>query len=261
MAGSGAVIGRGSHTAPRAGESRGAADMHIHSLYSDGTGRIVEILDHVERNTTLDVIAITDHERIDGALRALELHARGAYSFDLVVGEEITTRSGHLLALFVTERVPPLRSLEETLLAVHEQGGLAIPAHPMSRLTLSIGRRSFRRVTADPRPGIHFDAVEVLNPSGAGRSGGAALRRIAADELRVPGIGNSDAHVVDAIGTAVTRFDGHTADDYRASLLAGAVEPEGSYWSAWRNVNVYRRQLAAKARHVRHALVPSGEWR
>lgn len=235
--------------------------MHIHSLYSDGTSRIADILTHVEHHTTLDVIAITDHERVDGALRALELHAAGDYSFDLVVGEEVTTRSGHLLALFIRERLRALRPLEETLVAVHEQGGIAIPAHPMSRLTLSIGRASFHRVLADPRPEVRFDAIEVINPSGAGRSGGAELRRMAREVLRVPGVGNSDAHVPEAIGTALTRFAGHTADDYRAALGAQAVEPEGSYWSAWQNVDTYRRQLGAKARHLRHALVPSGEWR
>ena len=256
------MISRGTHAAPRSGGQRGSADMHIHSLYSDGTSRIVEILEHVEHRTLLDVVAITDHERIDGAQRAAELHAGRGYSFDLVVGEEVTTRSGHLLALFLRERLRPLRPLEETLIAVHEQGGVAIPAHPMSRLTLSIGRASFRRIADDPRPGVHFDAVELLNPSGAGRSGGAALRRLT-EEARLPGVGNSDAHVLEAVGSAVTRFAGHTAEEYRAALLAGpgGVEPEGGYWSAWQNVDVYRRQLAAKARHVRHALMPSGEWR
>ena len=47
----------------------GRADLHIHTLASDGTSGIVEILDHVERDTELDVIAITDHERIDAACR------------------------------------------------------------------------------------------------------------------------------------------------------------------------------------------------
>ena len=40
-----------------------------------------DVLDHVERATDLDVVAITDHERIDGALRAAEIHAAGDYSF------------------------------------------------------------------------------------------------------------------------------------------------------------------------------------
>jgi predicted metal-dependent phosphoesterase TrpH len=76
--------------------------MHLHTLYSDGVMEVQALLDHVERATDLDLIAITDHERIDGALRARELHAAGDYHFGLVVGEEITTRRGHLLALFLS---------------------------------------------------------------------------------------------------------------------------------------------------------------
>ncbi|HET8777737.1 MAG TPA: hypothetical protein VFN76_08760, partial [Candidatus Limnocylindria bacterium] len=106
--------GRRRGTGPRGGGERGRADMHIHSLYSDGTASVAQILDHVEQHTDLDVIAITDHERIDGAQRAAELHASGDFSFDLVVGEEITTRRGHVLALFIHERIPALLSLEES---------------------------------------------------------------------------------------------------------------------------------------------------
>ncbi|MDQ3881148.1 MAG: PHP domain-containing protein [Chloroflexota bacterium] len=237
------------------------ADLHIHSLYSDGTMRIRDILDHVERHTTLDLIAITDHERIDGALRAREIHAAGGYSFELIVGEEITTRSGHLLALFLEERVRPLRSLEYSLQAVHEQGGLAIVPHPMSQLTLSVGRGSFRRLARDSRPGVHLDGIELINPSGAGRSAHAAVRRMNEEVLHLPGIGSSDAHVLGAIGSAFTWFAGTRADDFRAALDVGAVEPQGGHWSAWQNVAIYRRQLAAKARHLRHALIPGGEWR
>lgn len=237
------------------------ADMHLHSLYSDGTMRIRDILDHVEHHTMLDVVAIADHDRIDGALRALEMHRAGDYSFQLIVGEEITTRSGHLLALFLERRIRPLRSLEDSILAVHEQGGLAIAAHPMSALTLSIGRGSFRRLLRDRRPGVQLDAIELINPSGAGRSAHVAVRRYNDEVLHLPGIGNSDAHVLGAIGSAFTWFPGTSAEEYRAAIGSGSVEPQGSHWTAWQNVDVYRRQLGAKAKHLRHALVPTGEWR
>ena len=252
----------GRRLAPRGGGEEGMADMHMHSLYSDGTSRIADILDHVERNTQLDVIAITDHERIDGALRAREIHRQGDYSFDLVVGEEITTRSGHLLALFLKERIRPLRSLEDTLRAVHDQGGLAIVPHPMSPLTPSIGRRSLARVLRDARPDVAFHAVELLNPSGAGRSRGAQIRALNDELLHLPGVGNSDAHLISVIGSAWTRFPGHTAQHYRAAVLNGEVQAQGEYWTAWQNIDTYRRQLAAKARHLRHTLLPTGsEWR
>ena len=124
--------------------------MHLHTLYSDGTVAVDALLQHIEAQTDLDLVAITDHERLDGALRAREMHAAGDFHFDLVVGEEITTRRGHVLALFIEERIPALRPLPETLERIHDQGGLAIAAHPLAPLTPSLGRRSL--LAPPPRP-------------------------------------------------------------------------------------------------------------
>lgn len=250
----------GSGRAPRGG-GRGKADMHLHSLYSDGTASVQEILDWVEEGTDLDVIAITDHERIDGAQRALELHARRGYSFDLVVGEEITTRRGHLLALFIADRVPALRPLPETLAAVHAQGGVAIAAHPLAPLTPSLGTRSLRAAQRAARAEHRLDGIELMNPSAAGRSRAATRQRLNDTLLHLPGVGNSDAHVLQAVGTAWTWFEGADAAAYRAALAARTTEPAGAYWTNWHNVTVYGRQLVAKGKHLRHTLRPTGEWR
>jgi predicted metal-dependent phosphoesterase TrpH len=247
---------------PRGGGGRGRADMHIHSLYSDGTASVQAILDHVEAATDLDVIAITDHERIDGAWRAAELHGAGAYSFDLVVGEEITTRRGHVLALFITDRIPALRPLDETLTAIHEQGGIAIAAHPMAPVPLSVGRRSLRQVRDHEHEHVYFDALELFNPSQAGRMRSAARLALNAAELGLPGVGNSDGHVLEGIGTGWTDFPGHTADDYRRAVLEATVEPGGEHWSSAHNADVYRRQLRAKLRHLWHTVKPGhDDWR
>ena len=245
----------------RGGGERGKADMHLHTLYSDGTASVQAVLDHVEASTDLDLIAITDHERIDGALRAREIHADGDYSFELVVGEEITTRRGHVLGLFLTERVPALRPLPETLERIHDQGGIAIAPHTLAPLTPSLGRRSLLWSHGAPDPRHHLDAIELMNPSTAGRARRALRQRLNRDVLRLPAVGNSDAHVVEGIGTAWTSFPGSTAADYRAAIEAHATEPGGSYWSHLHNVDVYRRQLRAKVRHLRHTLRPTGEWR
>jgi len=246
----------------RSGDGHGKADLHLHSLYSDGTASVAQILDHVERATDLDVVAITDHERIDGALRAAERHRDGAYSFDLVVGEEITTRRGHVLALFITERLPALRPLDETLERIHAQGGIAIAAHPMAPIPLSVGRRSLRQVRDHADEAVAFDALELFNPSHAGRTRHAARMKLNASELDLPGVGNSDAHVLEGIGSGWTAFAGHTALDYRAALAAGEVSAEGAHWSSAHNVDVYRRQLQAKLRHLWHTVTPGDQdWR
>ena len=79
----------------------GRADLHMHSTYSDGIATIEQILDHVEHHTYLDAIALTDHNVIEGALRARDLWAKASYRFDFIVGEEISTTEGHLLVLFI----------------------------------------------------------------------------------------------------------------------------------------------------------------
>jgi predicted metal-dependent phosphoesterase TrpH len=245
----------------RNGGALGKADMHLHTLYSDGTASVQAVLDHVERATDLDLIAITDHERIDGARRAAEIHAASDYSFGLVIGEEITTRRGHVLALFIHERIPALRPLAETIERIHEQGGIAIAPHAMAPLTPSLGRGSLLRShkAADRRS--RLDAIELMNPSTAGRSRRVARRRLNDEVLGLPAVGNSDAHVLEGIGTAWTWFPGSTADDYLAAIAVGTTRPDGTYWSHLHNADVYRRQLRAKLRHLRHTLRPSGEWR
>jgi len=245
---------------PRGGGERGRADMHMHTLYSDGVMEVQALLDRVEHATDLDLIAITDHERIDGALRAQELHSAGDYHFGLVVGEEITTRRGHLLALFLTERIPPLRPLEETIERVHAQGGIAIAPHPMAPLTPSLGRRSLVRLHNDPDPSHRLDAIEMLNPSVAGRAR-RPHRRALNQVMELAAVGNSDAHVLEHIGTGWTWFPGSSADAYRRAIAERSTEAEGEFWTHWHNVSVYGRQLVAKARHVRHTLRPTGEWR
>jgi predicted metal-dependent phosphoesterase TrpH len=245
----------------RNGGEHGKADMHLHTLYSDGTASVQAVLDHVERATDLDVIAITDHERIDGALRAREIHAAGDYSYEFVIGEEITTRRGHVLALFISERVPALRPLPETLERIHDQGGIAIAPHSMVPLTPSLGRRSLVWSGGSGDARHRFDAIELVNPSAAGRARRRDRERLNAEVLRLPGVGNSDAHVLEGIGTAWTWFPGATAAEFRAALEDGWTRPDGRYWSHLHNVDVYRRQLWAKARHLRHTLRPTGEWR
>ena len=245
---------------PRGDGERGRADMHLHTLYSDGTMEVQALLDHVEQQTDLDLVAITDHERIDGALRARELHAAGGYHFELVVGEEITTRRGHVLALFLDERIPPLRPLEETIARIHEQGGIAIAAHPLAPLTPSLGHRSLLRLHRDPDPRHRLDAIEMLNPSIAGRA--RRPHRAALNELMgLAAVGNSDAHVLEHVGTGWTWFPGASAEEYRAAIAGRTTQAEGEYWTHWHNVSVYGRQLVAKARHLRHTLRPTGEWR
>src|SRR6202795_4439288 len=104
---------------PGEAPARGRADLHIHTVASDGTATAMAILDYVERNTDLDVIAISDHERIDAAMAAATIAADRGMRAEGIVGAGVATLRGPLLALFVDRQIPPYRSLRATIAAVH----------------------------------------------------------------------------------------------------------------------------------------------
>ena len=88
--------------------SAGIADLHVHTNYSDGQDSVSDVLTWAAR-IHLDVIAITDHDTIDGAIIAAEL-ARVRSGPHVIVGEEVSSRDGHILALFIRETGAAVRS-------------------------------------------------------------------------------------------------------------------------------------------------------
>jgi len=218
---------------------RGKADLHIHTSAGDGLDSLQAILDHVEQNTDLDVIAITEHDNLEVAHRARELHAKGNYRFALVAGAEITTLEGHLVSLFLERPVESLRRVEETIDAVHAQGGICFIPHPASWLTRSIGPGTLARVNQQRQRGTWFDAIETANAGPAGRFYLSKARRLAY-EYGLPGVGSSDAHFVQAIGSAFTEFEGTSAEDLRVSFAEKALCPHQETYPNLRDVGLVR---------------------
>jgi predicted metal-dependent phosphoesterase TrpH len=180
---------------------------------------IQELLDYVQEHTQLDVIAITDHDEIAGGYLARELVAKGHYRFEVVVGMEVSTLDGHLLALFIEEPVLSLRPLAETVEAVHVQGGLCVVPHPCSWLTRSIGKGSLEKIMSHGNELVYFDGLEMANPTIAGRVGYEQSRRLNDRRFHLAEMGGSDAHFLAQIGVASTTFPGRTAADLRQAIL------------------------------------------
>lgn len=197
----------------------GKADLHVHTAVGDGMASPQEILDYVEAKTDLDVIAITDHDSPRGALQAREAWARGSYRFQVVPGMEVTTMEGHVTALFVEEPLPSLRPVEELLEAVHRQGGLAIAAHPLSWLTLSLTEKTLDRIAGSSREGVFLDGLETANQAPIAR---LRLERVASlnrERYHLAEVGGSDAHHLKVIGSAYTEFPGRSGEELRRSIL------------------------------------------
>jgi len=206
----------------------GRADLQVHTSHGDGMEDARGIFERVELRGEMDIIAITDHDDVRGALEAREVHARARYHFDLVTGIEVTTRQGHLLALWVDVPIPSFRSLEATVDAVHRAGGLAVVPHPFSLLTRSVGRRSLERVLAIEDEATHPDGIELANPTSMGWDTGARSRHLNAARYRLAETGGSDAHFPEVVGNAYTLFPGRDSAALRRAIVerrtAGVLE-------------------------------------
>lgn len=192
------------------------------------------LVDYAERATELDVIALTDHDETSAALEAREYAARRGYRVQVVPGVEVTTRDGHLLALFVEQRPAALQPLLATAEWVLEHGGLCVAPHPFTRWTHSLGSRAL--LEAHQRRLL--TGIEVLNASPAGRASRERAVRFC-DQVGLAAVGGSDAHMLGVVGLARTRFHGHSPAELRQALEAASTYAEGRFAAP--------RELAAEA--------------
>ena len=220
----------------------GRADLQTHTAFGDGMADAQTLLDYVET-----CHGPRRHRRhrprdVGGALLARELHARGNYRFEFVPGIELTTRAGHLLALWVDEPLPSLRSLAESVELVHRAGGLAVVPHPFSWLTRSVGRRTLDRLLDNGDPATHPDGIEVANTTLAGRVTGARALRRNRERYGLAETGGSDAHFLEGVGTAATLFRGRTAAELRDAIEARTTMAQAGRAPSMRRLGF--RQLA-----------------
>lgn len=227
----------------------GRADLHMHSTYSDGLGTIEQVLHYTQEHTDLDVIALTDHDVIEGALRARDLWAKGKYRFDFIVGEEVSTKSGHLLALYIEKRIPRGLSMEESIDLIHKQGGLAIVAHPLNQIFRhSCPRAVLERIRASDN--VWLDGIETWNASFCGIYANRVAMQRNRETYGWPEVGNSDAHTLRAIGSGCTWFEGKSALDVRLAIEKGETAPGGRMWRMHDYLRLARHHLGKQSRRV-----------
>lgn len=194
----------------------GFADLHIHSIHShDGTSSISAILKYVADHTDLNVIAITDHNTTSGVREAVQLAPK--YGIEVVPGCEVSTADGHLLTLYITERVPAGLSLVETVCRVGQQGGLCIVPHPEARGTSSVSGEALLKAYAQPEVRRTLVGLETFNGGLVYTRGNQSAARIAA-QIDIARVGNSDSHILQTLGEGSTEFAGATAADLRTAL-------------------------------------------
>ncbi len=192
----------------RSGQVRGGmrsgwvrVDCHLHTVLSgDAVTTLDQLAERVEQ-ARIDVVCITDHNVTTAAVSAAE---RGIGA-RVVVGEEVRTREGDLIGLFLTERIPYVIPAVEAAELIRAQGGLTYLPHPFDS-----GRSSLGRVTEQLCTDGLADIIEVFNAKVADQELNRRAERLA-ERFRLPGGAGSDAHDPDGIGAAYLEmpdFDG-----------------------------------------------------
>jgi predicted metal-dependent phosphoesterase TrpH len=196
-------------------------DFHCHTYYSKDGITSLEILLATCQRKNIDRVVVTDHNTIQGALLARQMDP-----VRVIVGEEIMTRTGELLAIYVSEEVPRGLAPQEAIKHLREQGAFISVSHPFDAM---------RSGHWEPRDLLSIlpsiDAIETFNARclwpGFNRQALAFAR-----QHGLPGTAGSDAHIAFELGRAALRMpDFHDAESLRAAIRQG--QQQGGLSPAW----------------------------
>ncbi len=175
-------------------------DLHVHSCYSPCSNLALRTIEKAAQRRGLDVVAITDHNTIAGAL---ELAARRT-QLRIIVAEEIKTQEGEIIGYFLTERIPPALSVRDTIGEIRRQGGLVSIPHPFDIFRRSrLGRAVIEDIISE------VDMIEVFNARDIWQKADTASVEAWKNKGVVPVVG-SDAHQRWEIGKACMMIEDFT---------------------------------------------------
>jgi hypothetical protein len=215
-------------------------ELHTHTCYSRDCLTPLDKFIAECRRKGLDRVAVTDHNTIAGALRLKDMAP------DLIiVGEEIKTDAGEIIAYFLSEEVPPRLPVREAIARVRAQGGVVGVSHPADRLrSEAMGLHRLEPIID------HIDALEVFNARCLHTSDNDAAREFAARHGK-PGFAGSDAHTLVELGRAsVSLPDFDSAPTFLAGLRTARLNTQlssplihfASTWAKWmRRLNIVPR--------------------
>lgn len=206
----------------------GRADTHVHTSYSGiAAFRTLKFPESVTppekqvdcaRKNGMDVLCITDHNETAGGFIA-QSYARKFDDIEVIVGDEVMTKDGEIIGLFLSEKPKSFLSIEETIDEIREQGGLTIAPHPFSFHVRGLQEKALE---------IDLDGIEVLN-GGHPDAYSNMFSELVAE--RYPDvwakISGSDGHSNFTVGFNWTEFEGRTAEEFRRSVLNKTTKAAG----------------------------------
>ena len=204
------------------------ADTHVHTHYSGISNykalrfpeSVTKPEEQVEtaRKNGMNLLCITDHDAIKGAFVAKE-YAKKYDDFTVVIGEEITTADGEVLAYGLNELIPPELSIEETMDRIRSQDALAVAPHPYS---------FYLHCLKDRIKDLDLDGIETINGGHVDRFTNTKAQLVfTKNPGRWAALSGSDAHSTYTAGYNWTEFEGCGEEDFRHAILKKKTIPCG----------------------------------
>lgn len=200
-----------------------AFELHCHSTYSKGRRVTWEGLAtpremvRAAKANGLGGIALTDHNTIGGLKEASE--EAKAQGIIFIPGIEVSTQTGHIIALGISEHIREKQTLDATLDEIKSQGGISIAAHPFDIYNNGVKHAMSKT-----------DAVEVFNSLSLDRLSNSFCKK-QAEKLGLSTVSGSDAHAPSMIGLARNIIEADDLDSALKAIKAGKVELDVNYSS------------------------------
>jgi predicted metal-dependent phosphoesterase TrpH len=194
------------------------ADLHSHSHYSRDSVLSPEayVRSYIRRGITC--AAVTDHNSVDGAFFIQDLVKRQDAPLKIIIGEEVKSAEGEIIGLFLKDLVPRGMSPEETVRAIHEQGGVATIPHPFDPFRRSvITREALNRIAGS------VDAIEGYNCRNIRERDDVAAREVAAANAKPITVGSDSHSPWEVGGVSIELDDFGSPAEFIDSLRGGTV--------------------------------------
>jgi hypothetical protein len=198
------------------------ADPHCHTIASDGMVTPAELVAAAVK-AEIDLIAVTDHDTM-ACVREVQQRGEGA-GLTVVAGQEVTTKwpaTTHLMGWFLEKPVKRGMTLEDSVAAIHDQGGLAIIPHPFMPVYFGSIQPYMLRRLLDRH---HVDGIELMFTVPVGRRRRRELDSFYAHNKERLGaaIGGSDCHFgARDIGQVLTAYEG----DFKTAVQLRTTRPQ-----------------------------------
>ena len=198
-----------------------SVEFHCHTIFSKDSLTSPQKLVETCRHKEINRVVVTDHNTIAGALAAQKLDPEL-----VIVGEEIMTTQGEILAAFVTEEIPPFLTPQETIMRLKEQGAFISVSHPFDRLRNGAWQEDdLLEILPD------VDAIEVFNSRCMDPKFNTQARKFA-EKHDIPGTVGSDAHAAFELGRSLLLLEQFEGPDGMRNVIRKGI-PQTKLSSLW----------------------------